>query len=343
MMLRAIVWSGMVCTALLAGCDTGESSTGPAAVEHDGVWSYAYTYDNGRVSVVVDSSYCRGGSLVSVADTLWGTAVVGESTMTVTLRDTVDSGTVIVCTRRHERQDSGSGMTGRWLLVSDVNEVEGAEPTEAQVGDWADDTLALDRMIEQRAFVVEIDETHMTASYTGPLVDILLPVAFEDAPSYLHVTLDTAADGRAVTVSGDISAETVYLTFDANRTITVKSSDDARQFYVVWEIPETCRYIRPWFDDFLEENVSFADLFIAEKIGEMVGVLDIAVDKQGHFVVRITGNVNGEVITVTYDGENTVSYTSTNESRSAFTTNRQDLFFPPWIDYFWQANLPQEG
>lgn len=343
MILRTIVGAMVLCLGVLAGCVTDDPAdgTGPGTGDHDGAWSHAYTYTDGRLSIAVDSSYCRGGSLISVTDTLRGTAVCNDSQMTITTRDTVCSTTVIVCTRVCDRQDTGSGLTGQWLLVSDVNEIEGDAPTEALVGDWADDTLALDRMIEQQAFFLDIDETHITASFTGSLAEILLPVAFAEAPSYLYVTLDTAADGRTVTVSGDISGETVYLTFDTDRNITVTSSDESRQTYVIWEIPATCEYIRPWFDHFLEENVSFADLFIAEKIADIVDVLDITVEKQDHFVVRITGNINGEVVTVTYDGVSTVHYTSTDPSRSAFTTNRQNLLLPPWINEFWNANLPE--
>ncbi|MBD3241093.1 MAG: hypothetical protein GF331_10950 [Chitinivibrionales bacterium] len=341
MRLRTTWWGTLLCVVLLAGCDTEESAAGPGDGRHDGAGNYAYTYNDGVLSLTVDSSYCRGSLLDTVTDTLWGVAVVGDAEMTVTLNDTLSSGTVIVNTRRYERQDTGSSLTGRWLLVSDNNEVLGAAPTEAEVGDWADDTLVLDRMIAQQAYFVEIDETNMVASFTGSLAEVLLPTALADAPPYLYVTLDTAADGRQVTVSGDLSSEVVYIKFNADRDIAVSSSNTSRQSYVLEEVPTSCDNVRQWLDDFYQDNVSFADEFAGETIGDMVEVVDMQIEKLDHYNVRITGNVTGEVIAVVYDGDNTVTYTSSDSSRQEYTSTRRNVNTPDWFVLFCQENLYQ--
>ena len=208
LLLSIVILVPLSCTE-----DDSGGGTGPGPID-DRPAGITYTLSGDSITLVIDSSYCMGNTLVQTLDTVSGTINLSGTSLTITLTSELGTGTVITNTRTYTRQGgSGSTLEGTWQVESDENVVAGMLPGPNEVGDWADDTLLFDRMIAAQGLQMTVDSVSMVYSFEGALAPVMLPVALEDTPEYARITIDTAADNNSVTLTGGITGEVVTITF----------------------------------------------------------------------------------------------------------------------------------
>lgn len=327
---------------LAIGCSEDEDPTGPVTVSSAPM---AYVVDGGAITLYVDSAYCDGNALVIVRDTIAGSIDIGADSMTIVLRDSLFAGlTVLTNTRTYVRQGTGTDIEGTWQVVADAHTVVGMLPDTNQVGDWADDTLLVDRMLAAGELTVTFDTGAVTESFVGDLLQLMVPSLMAEVDDYTRITVDTLSDRTGVRITGGLTNETVQVTFDSDFNVHVSPvSDQSREGYTVWEKPTDCTYVAPWLASFFSENSSFSEEFISEQIvgSGLDQIVDMTVATIDHNQVQITGNLTSEVITVTYDGSSVVTYSSSSSDlHPDYTTSREHLSHPGWFAAFCQDNTP---
>jgi hypothetical protein len=324
------------------GCSQSDSVTQAPDQQDSALFIQTYTLSGDTMVIIRDTAICLGGHLVREKDTAKAFLERAEASMMVRVIDTLPSGAVVENERFLTKRDTGTGIIGRWQIMSDSNRIVAGALSPAEISWWCSDTLLIDGMIAQNALFVEFDATRMTQMFEGVPAELLLPRILSRSPEFVRIDIDTATDGRSVTIVGQISGETVTVTFDMHLNTTY-ASDRSRTTYVEWRRPERCDEPEPWFQSFLRENVSFADEFIEVHLSGPSSSLNIAVAKIDDYTVTITGNVTGEHVTVQFDGEETVTFSSDNALHEPHTTMRpmEQLVPPGWLESFYTENMPE--